>query len=242
MCVSRCPFFSGCAYSLSPILHWLDAALIGHSLLLYLPTTERLCAGRGLRSAKAPQISSHCSLDRNGARCAAPNFSVFGAILTDLMSPQMRVIAIIGFLFCSVAVAQEPKPLAQFSLPKLDGQTLRSEELKDNIVVLDFWATWCENCIGEIPAFNKLQEEYSTRGVKVIGMAVQSGWASDIQKFASDYKMQYPIVVGNDDTVSDFGVISFPATYVIAPGWKLYKKYSGSPANKGADIERDIET
>ncbi len=154
----------------------------------------------------------------------------------------MRVIAIIGFLFCSVAVAQEPKPLAQFSLPKLDGQTLRSEELKDNIVVLDFWATWCENCIGEIPAFNKLQEEYSTRGVKVIGMAVQSGWASDIQKFASDYKMQYPILVGNDDTVSDFGVISFPATYVIAPGWKLYKKYSGSPANKGADIERDIET
>lgn len=153
----------------------------------------------------------------------------------------MRVIAIICFLLCSVAVAQEPKPLAQFSLPNLDGQTLRSEELKDNIVVLDFWATWCENCVGEIPAFNKLQEKYSSRGVKVIGMAVQSGWASDIQKFAVQYKMRYPILVGNDDTVSDFDVISFPATYVIGPGWKLYKKYSGSPANKSADIERDIE-
>jgi peroxiredoxin len=153
----------------------------------------------------------------------------------------IRAIAVVCLLFCA-ASAQEPKPLAQFSLPKLDGQTLRSEDLKDDIVVLDFWATWCENCVGEIPAFNKLQEKYSSRGVKVIGMAVQSGWASDIQKFASEYKMQYPILVGNDDTVSEFGVISFPATYVIAPGWKLYKKYSGSPQNKSVDIERDIET
>ncbi len=153
----------------------------------------------------------------------------------------MRVFVLICFLFCSVA-GQDPKPLPEFSLPKLDGQTLRSQDLKDNIVVLDFWATWCENCVGEIPAFNKLQEKYSSRGVKVIGLAVQSGWASDIQKFATQYKMRYTILVGNDDSVSDFGVISFPATYVIAPGWKFYKKYSGSPPNKSADIERDIET
>lgn len=158
------------------------------------------------------------------------------------LSPQtaMRAFILICFLFVGVA-AQEPKPLAEFSLPKLDGQMLRSLDLKENIVVLDFWATWCENCVVEIPAFNKLHEKYTSRGVKVIGMAVQSGWASDIQKFAVQYKMRYPILVGNDDTVSDFGVISFPATYVIAPGWNLYKKYSGSPENKSADIESDIE-
>ena len=152
----------------------------------------------------------------------------------------MRVLVLICVLFCSVA-AQGPKPLPEFALPQLDGQTLRSEDLKDKIVVLDFWATWCENCVEEIPAFNRLHEKYSSRGVKVIGLAVQSGWASDIQKFAVQYKMRYTILAGNDDTVSDFGIISFPATYVIGPGWKLYKKYSGSPANKSADIERDIE-
>ena len=140
------------------------------------------------------------------------------------------------------AVGQEPKPLAEFSLPQLDGQTLRSQDLKDNIVVLDFWATWCEKCVDEIPAFNRLQEKYSSRGVKVVGIAVQSGWASDIQKFATQHKMRFTILAGNDNTVSDFDVISFPATYVIGPGWKVYKKYSGSPQNKSADIERDIET
>src|SRR6266852_3251251 len=152
----------------------------------------------------------------------------------------MRALILICLLF-ACAVGQQSDPLAEFSLPKLDGQMLHSQELKDNIVVLDFWATWCENCVGEIPAFNRLQEKYSTHGVKVIGMAVQSGWASDIQKFAVQYKMRYTILVGNDDTVTDFNIISFPATYVIGPGWKLYKKYSGSPANKSADIERDIE-
>ncbi len=108
--------------------------------------------------------------------------------------------------------------------------------------MLDFWATWCEGCITEIPAFNRLEQKYGPRGVKVIGMAVQSGWAKDIKRFAKQYKMRYTILVGNDDTVSEFGVISFPATYVIAPGWRLHKKYLGVSATKAADIQREIET
>ena len=153
----------------------------------------------------------------------------------------MRSLILIGLLFVG-AVAQQPVQIAEFSLPKLDGQTLRSEDLKDRIVVLDFWATWCENCVSEIPEFNKLEKEYSARGVRVIGLSVQSGWASDIQKFVKQYNMRYTVLVGNDDTVSDFGVISFPNTYVIGPGWKVYKKYSGVSETKAADIRRDVET
>lgn len=152
----------------------------------------------------------------------------------------MRAFLLICLLFVGAA-AQQPDPLSEFSLPTLKGQRLRSQELKDSIVVLDFWATWCEGCITEIPAFNRLEQKYGARGVKVIGMAVQSGWASDIRKFVKRYKMRYTIVVGNDDAVSEFGVIAFPATYVIAPGWKLHKKYSGVSETKAADIERDIE-
>jgi len=153
----------------------------------------------------------------------------------------MRALILVCILFATAA-GQQPDSVPQFSLSQLDGRTLRSEDLKDKIVVLDFWATWCENCVSEIPEFNKLEEEYSSRGVKVIGLAVQSGWASDIQKFVKQYNMRYTVLVGNDDTVSDFGVISFPNTYLIGPGWKLYKKYSGVSETKAADIRRDIET
>ena len=139
---------------------------------------------------------------------------------------------LIGVLYVC-ALGQQPDTIPQIALPILDGQTLRSEDVKDNIVILDFWATWCESCTSEIPDFNKLEK---------IGVAVQSGWASDIKKFVKQYNMRYTILVGNDDTVSDFGVISFPNTYVIGPGWKLYKKYSGVSDTKAADIRRDIET
>ena len=145
-------------------------------------------------------------------------------------------------LFSIGAAAQQANPLPEFSLRAIEGHTVTSQELKDTIVVLDFWATWCEGCIAEIPAFNKLEKDYNSRGVKVIGLAVQSGWASDIQKFVKQYKMRYTILVGNDETVTEFGVISFPATYVIAPGWKLHKKYLGVSETKAADIQRDIET
>ncbi len=153
----------------------------------------------------------------------------------------IRVCVLICLLFIGVA-GQESAPLPEFSLRTLNGQTVTSQELKDSIVVLDFWATWCEGCITEIPAFNRLEQKYRPRGVKVIGLAVQSGWAKDIQKFAKRYKIRYSLLVGNDDTVAEFGVISFPATYVIAPGWKLNKKYLGVSETKAADIQRDIET
>lgn len=153
----------------------------------------------------------------------------------------IRVSILICLLFVGAA-GQELAPLPEFSLPTLKGQMVTSQELKDSIVVLDFWATWCEGCITEIPSFNRLEQKYGARGVKVIGLAVQSGWAKDIRKFAKRYKMRYTLLVGNDDTVAEFGVISFPATYVIAPGWKLHKKYLGVSETKAADIQRDIET
>src|SRR5438552_648149 len=111
----------------------------------------------------------------------------------------MRALILVCILF-AIATGQQPDSVPQLSLPELDGRTLRSEELKDKIVVLDFWATWCESCVSEIPEFNKLEKEYSSRGVKVIGLAVQSGWASDIQKFVKQYNMRYTVLVGNDDT------------------------------------------
>lgn len=153
----------------------------------------------------------------------------------------MRSFALVCLMLGSAA-GQEPNPVPQFSLPTLKGQMLTSQELKDNIVVLDFWTTWCTVCISEIPDFNRLQQKYRPQGVRVIGVTVQSGWASDVRKFATKYKMRYTILVGNDDTVADFSVINFPTTYVIGPGWKVYKKYSGITENKASDIERDIET
>src|SRR6266404_3624113 len=167
-----------------------------------------------------------------------------GVLLLCSLSPLVDVSAGAG-----VTTAQdEAKPEQQsrsapsFRLPDLRGQKIDSSDLHSRVVVLDFWATWCVPCVGEIPTFNQLQEKYGPQGVKVIGLAVQSGWARDVKRFAAKYKMRYAILVGTEDTVGDFDVIGFPTTYVIAPGWKVFKKYSGAYPEKGNDIERDIQT
>lgn len=152
-------------------------------------------------------------------------------------------LALALILYLSVGTTgQEPKPLPDFSLPRLNGRMVRSQELKDNIVVLDFWATWCAPCIAEVPIFNSLQRKYYSRGVRVIGLASQSGWAREVKRFVARHKMKYTVLVGDDETVANFGVINFPTTYLIAPGWKVYKKYSGADEINALQIERDIET
>src|SRR5262245_1544589 len=60
-------------------------------------------------------------------------------------------VLIVVLVLCGGALGQQTAALPQISLPKLDGQALRSDDLNDRIVVLDFWATWCENCVNEIP-------------------------------------------------------------------------------------------
>ena len=159
-------------------------------------------------------------------------------------STRALVIVVVGLLFGATAGADDRigQDAPRFSLRTLDGQTVRTEELKDSIIVLDFWATWCEPCVGEMASFNSLQERYGAHGVKVIGLAAQSGWPKDIRRFVHKHNMRFTILVGTDDTVADFDVISFPTTFVIAPGWRIHKKYAGAYEGKDAEIRRAIET
>ncbi len=133
------------------------------------------------------------------------------------------------------------QPAAEFKLPDLDGRQIDSTDLKGNVVVLDFWATWCGPCVVEMPTFNSLHGKYGRRGVKVIGIAVQSGWAQDIQPYRDRYKIAYPILVGDDEVVEKFGVIGFPTTYILDKDLKVHRKFTGKLPGK-EELEREIES
>lgn len=139
------------------------------------------------------------------------------------------------------ARANAIKPLPPINLQDFDGKAIPSEQFKGNIVVLDFWATWCVPCITEIPALNALQEKYGAKGVKVLGVTLASGDAAEVKPFIGRHKMKYTVLMGDDDQVYDLNVVAFPTTYVVTRDMKVFRRYIGASPTKAADIEADIQ-
>ena len=141
----------------------------------------------------------------------------------------------------TAAAANTSKALPPINLQDFDGKVVPSDQFKGNIIVLDFWATWCVPCIAEIPALNRLQAKYGAKGVKVLGVTLASGDASEVKPFIGRNKMKYTVLMGDDDQVYDLNVVAFPTTYVVTRDMKVFRRYIGASPTKAADIEADIE-
>ena len=138
--------------------------------------------------------------------------------------------------------AVTPKgPAPEFELENIAGGKTKAGDLKGKVLVVDFWATWCEPCIAEIPKFNRMSDEYKGKDVEVVGIAVESAH-DDIKPKVKETGIKYPVLVGNDNVVDGFGgLIGFPTTFVVTKDYKIYKKYMGALPDKDLRIKKDIE-
>jgi thiol-disulfide isomerase/thioredoxin len=137
------------------------------------------------------------------------------------------------------AAAKGPAP--EFELENIAGGKTTSTDLKGKILVVDFWATWCEPCIVEIPKFNKISDEYRGKPVEVVGITIESPY-DDIKPKVEETGIKYTVLVGNDKVVEGFGgIFGFPTTFVVTKDFKVYRKYIGALPDKDAKIKKDIE-
>jgi len=148
----------------------------------------------------------------------------------------------IAFVASEVRQKEIQTVAAEFRLPDIDGKNVSLTDFQGEIVVLDFWATWCEPCIAQIPKLNALNDEYAHRGVRVLGVVVESGSVKDIRQFLLKHKVGYPVLIGNDAVVNKYKVSVFPTTVVIDTRGRIHKKYVGERSVKQHDLENDIRT
>ncbi len=114
------------------------------------------------------------------------------------------------------AAQENLKPAADFSLRDIDGKTVKLSDYRGKVVLLNFWATWCGPCKVEIPWFMEFEQRYKDRGFAVLGVAMDDeGWAV-VKPYLQENRVNYRVVVGNDEVSSKYGGIdSLPTTMIV---------------------------
>lgn len=125
------------------------------------------------------------------------------------------------------AKAPGERPMApNFSLTDLDGRTVELAELKGKVVMVNFWATWCGPCRIEIPWFVDFQDQFRGQGFVIVGVLVQDNPES-ARRFSSEFKMNYPVAVGDSRVEETYGVFGLPTTVLIGRDGRIYSKHTG---------------
>jgi cytochrome c biogenesis protein CcmG, thiol:disulfide interchange protein DsbE len=159
-----------------------------------------------------------------------------------------HIVLVAGLILLVIILVKQPPSapatigqMPTFSLINIAGGDLKSQDLQGKVVVVDFWASWCEPCKREIPQYNKIVDSMEGKDFQMIGYAVESGDIDDVRKSAAELGIQYQVVMGTDPVTQGFGNYrGLPTTFVIGKNGKIYKKYEGTSENKVAQVAKDV--
>jgi thiol-disulfide isomerase/thioredoxin len=148
----------------------------------------------------------------------------------------------VGLVGCGRQSASSPRPketpvsageigsrLPAFTVDDLQGHKISSADLHGKVVLVDFWATWCQPCKQEMPGYQKLLDRYGAQGLAVVGFKFDTMMdTEDPTKFAEKIGVRYPLAVATDDLKQKFGGIEgLPTTMLYDREGILRQKVIG---------------
>lgn len=138
------------------------------------------------------------------------------AIVTILGTPQAgraEVTDLLGKLNLS-AYSRGTKP-PEFNGRTTDGQKVSLALLRGKVVLLNFWATWCQECRPEMPLFERLHRDFAAQGLSVVGINAREGTVA-IRGYAKELGLTFPLVLDSTGEINAaYGVIGLPTTFLI---------------------------
>jgi len=122
-----------------------------------------------------------------------------------------------------VVELKEGQQAPGFTLLTLDGGRASLTDHRDKLVVLNFWATWCQPCTVEMPSLEALWRRYRDRGLVVVGVCVDRGAPKALlEPYVRNLKLTFPILLDPDSKTSDrWRVTALPATFLVRPGGEV---------------------
>jgi thiol-disulfide isomerase/thioredoxin len=128
-------------------------------------------------------------------------------------------------------------PEPELTLKDLDGKDVSLSEYKGKVVLVNFWATWCEPCQVEIPWLIEMQQKYGPKGFVILGIALDEEGKSVVAPYVAKERfevngqklpMSYKILIGNDEAADKFGgLFGYPTSVLISRDGKQIKRVTG---------------
>jgi peroxiredoxin len=114
-----------------------------------------------------------------------------------------------------------------FSVATPNGGTLRLADLKGKVVFLNFWATWCEPCLEEMPAMERLSRAYRDRGLVVLALSADRDGASVVKPFLKRHGFSFAVGLDPDQSVARlYRVWALPSTFILdRKGARLFQAH-----------------
>jgi peroxiredoxin len=127
----------------------------------------------------------------------------------------------------SVTEPEDRKAAPAFALPNAAGREIALDAYRGEVVVLNFWATWCHGCKQELPWFVHFEKQYGSRGMTVIGASTDAdGWKS-VKPYLAKKPLNYPVVIADQALTSAYGLGAMPMTVLIDRQGRVAATYNG---------------
>ena len=129
------------------------------------------------------------------------------------------------------------------ALGTLDGARVALADHRDKLVVLNFWATWCQPCLLEMPSLEALWQRYRARGLVVLAVSVDRGSPrSLLEPYVLNLKLTFPILLDPDaQTAGGWRVTALPATFIVRPGGDVTGMVVGARERNSTEMRELVE-
>jgi peroxiredoxin len=153
-------------------------------------------------------------------------------------------VAVLTLPSLSQAVPQKGHQAPAIKVVTTSGQHVTFANYRGYVLVMEFFATWCEGCRDSIPHLIRLNEKYGKQGLQVLGLnpGVGGDTLQKVQKFIREEHVNYPVAFADDDMLIDYAVQPIPAIFIIDKKGVLVEKYVGFNPDIQESMEKTIKT
>jgi peroxiredoxin len=164
--------------------------------------------------------------------------------VTTTLTKTLLIIIAASFLTAPGPVGAAPRsgqPAPNFKVISTTGQTISQDNYRGHVLIIDFFATWCQPCRQSIPHLVEMNRKYGRQGLQILGLSVDEDGERVVKTFTDEFRVNYPLALAGESTTVDFGIRSVPIMYLIDKKGKIVEVYRGFSNEMARSTEQSIK-